>query len=122
MYTDHGIVANNWLKAIMAAEHQPFQPTLMAEQQQMQQRLERLSGRQFDREYTQAQVAVHEKTVPIFQTEARDGQNPMIKDYAQNLIPVLQQHLDEAKILAGETGVVGRATTTGESTGSSTER
>lgn len=122
MYTDHGIVANNWLKAIMAAEHQPFQPTLTAEQQQMQQRLERLSGRQFDREYTQAQVAVHEKTIPIFQTEARDGQNPMIKDYAQNLVPVLQQHLDEAKILAGETGVAGRATNTAESTGSSTQR
>jgi putative membrane protein len=120
MYTDHGIVANNWLKAIMAAEHQPFQPTPTAEQQQMQQRLERLSGRQFDREYTQAQVTDHEKTMPIFQTEARDGQNPMIKNFAQSMIPVLQEHLAEAKILAGETGVAGQAT--GESTGSSTQR
>jgi putative membrane protein len=65
---------------------------------------------------------MHEKTIPIFQTEARDGQNPMIKDYAQNLVPVLQQHLAEAKILVGETGVAGRATNTGESTGSSTQR
>jgi hypothetical protein len=46
----------------------------------------------------------------------------MVKDYAQNLVPVLQQHLDEAKILAGENAVAGRATNTGESTGSSTER
>jgi putative membrane protein len=122
MYTDHGIVANNWLKAIMAAEHQPFQPTPTAEQQQMQQRLERLSGWQFDREYTQAQVTDHEKTIPIFQTEARNGQNPMIKNFAQNMIPVLQEHLAEAKILAGETGVAGRATNTGESTGGSTQR
>ena len=120
MYTDHGIVANNWLKAIMAMERQPVQPTLTAEQQQMQQRLERLSGRQFDREYTQAQVTDHEKTIPIFQTEARGGQNPMIKSFAQNMIPVLQEHLAEAKVLAGETGVAGRAT--GESTGSSTQR
>ena len=120
MYTDHGIVANNWLHAIMAAEHQPFQPTLTAEQRQMQQKLERLSGREFDREYTQAQVTDHEKTIPIFQTEARDGQNPMIKSFAQSMIPVLQEHLAEAKILAGETGVAGQAT--GESTGSSTQR
>jgi putative membrane protein len=122
MYTDHGLVANNWLHVIMAAQNQPFQPTLTAEQQQMQQRLERLSGRQFDREYAQAQVIMHEKTIPIFQTEARDGQNPMIKNFAQNMIPVLQQHLAEAKILAGETGVAGRATNAGESTGSSTQR
>ena len=122
MYTDHGLVANNWLHAIMAAQNQPVQPTLTAEQQQMQQRLERLSGRQFDREYAQAQVTDHEKTIPIFQTEARDGQNPMLKNFAQSMVPVLQEHLAEAKILAGETGVAGRATNTGESTGSSTQR
>lgn len=122
MYTDHGLVANNWLNAITAAQNQPVQPTLTAEQQQMQQRLERLSGRQFDREYAQAQVTDHEKTIPIFQTEARDGQNPMIKNFAQSMIPVLQEHLAEAKVLAGETGVAGRATNTGESTGSSRQR
>ncbi len=122
MYTDHDLVANNWLKAILAAQNQPFQPTLTAEQQQMQQTFERLSGRQFDREYTHAQVTVHEKTIPKFETEARDGQNPMIKDYARNLIPVLQQHLAEAKILAGEGAVAGRAVNLGESTGSSSQR
>jgi putative membrane protein len=122
MYTDHGLTANNWLKAIMAAQNQPFQPTLTAEQQQMQQKLERLSGRQFDREYTQGMVMDHEKTIPVFEREARDGQNPMIKDYAQNLIPVLQQHLDEIKILAGESGVARRGVNSGESTGSSTQR
>ena len=46
----------------------------------------------------------------------------MIKDYAQNLIPVLQQHLAEIKILAGEGGVAGRGVNSGESTGSSTPR
>ena len=122
MYTDHGLTANNWLKAIMAEQNQPFQPTLTAEQQQMQQKLERLSGRQFDREYTQGMVMDHEKTIPVFEREARDGQNPMIKDYAQNLIPVLQQHLDEIKILAGESGVARRGVNSGESTGSSTQR
>ncbi len=122
MYTDHGLTANNWLKAIMAAQNQPFQPAPTPEQQQMLQKLERLSGRQFDREYTQGMVIDHEKTIPVFEREARDGQNPMIKDYAQNLIPVLQQHLDEIKILAGERGVAGRGAIPVESTGSSTQR
>ena len=122
MYTDHELVANNWLKAIMEAQNQPFQPTPTAEQRQMQQKLERLSGRQFDREYTQGMVMDHEKTIPVFEKEARDGQNPMIKDYAHNLVPVLQQHLNEIKILAGESGVAGRGVNSGESTGSSTPR
>src|SRR5271165_6570736 len=107
MYTDHGIVANNWLKEIMAAQHQPFEPTLTAEQRQMQQKLEGLSGREFEREYIQYQVTDHEKTIPIFEKEARDGQNPMIKNFAENLVPVLRQHLDEAKILAGNTAMAG---------------
>ncbi|HUC12369.1 MAG TPA: DUF4142 domain-containing protein [Stellaceae bacterium] len=122
MYTDHGLVANNWLKAIMQAQNQPFQPTPTAEQQQMQQKLERLSGRQFDREYTQGMVMDHEKTIPVFQKEATDGQNRMIKSYAQNLIPVLREHLDQIKILAGEGGVAARDVNAGESTGSSTQR
>lgn len=123
MYTDHGLTANNWLKAIMAAQNQPFQPTLTAEQQQMQQKLERLSGRQFDREYTQFQVVMHEKTIPVFQKEAADGQNPMIKNYAAELTPVLQQHLAEAKLLAGETGVAARrGVIPREESGSSTQR
>ncbi len=75
-----------------------------------------LSGRRFDQEYIQVQVADHEKTIPIFETEAKQGQNTMIKNFAQNMIPVLQQHLAEAKALAG-----GSATTERERS-SATER
>ena len=123
MYTDHGIVANNWLKTILATQAQPFEPTLTTEQQQMHRKLEGLNGRGFDREYIQDQVADHEKTIPVFEKEAGTGQNPMIKSFAGNMIPVLRQHLAEAKALAGETGVAaGRATSTSESSGSSMQR
>ena len=40
MYTDHGLVANNWLKAIMSAQGETLQPTLTAEQKQMRRKLE----------------------------------------------------------------------------------
>jgi putative membrane protein len=101
MYTDHGLVANNWLKTVMAAQGENFQPTLTAQDKEMRRKLETLSGRHFDHEYIQAQVADHEKTIPIFETEAKQGQNTMIKNFAQNMVPVLQQHLAEAKTLAG---------------------
>jgi putative membrane protein len=123
MYTDHDLVANNWLKTIMATQAQPFEPTLTAEQQQIQRKLEGVSGNQFDREYIQNQVADHEKTIPVFEKEAGAGQNPMIKSFAENMIPVLRQHLAEARALAGAPRVAtGRATTTSESSGSSMPR
>jgi putative membrane protein len=123
MYTDHGLVANNWLKAILAAQNETAQPKLTAQDQEMRRRLEGMSGAQFDREYTQGMVADHEKTIPVFETEARDGQNPMIKNFAASLIPVLQQHLAEVKLLAGETGMATRrGGVSGEGSGSSIQR
>lgn len=123
MYTDHGIVAANWLKAILAAQNETAQPKLTAEDQRLRQKLEGLSGAQFDREYIQAQVTAHEKTIPIFETEARDGQNPMLKNFAAELTPVLQQHLAEAKQLAGETGMAARhGLSPREESGSSNQR
>jgi putative membrane protein len=121
MATDHGLVANNWLKAILADENESFQPTLTAQDKQLRRKLEAVSGTQFDREYIQAQVTDHEKTIPVFQKEARDGHNPMIKNFAENLIPVLQQHLAEAKALAAEPGVATvEGSSAAERSGSST--
>lgn len=50
-------------------------------------------------------VQDHEKTIPVFEKEAREGHNPALKSYAESLTPVLQQHLAEAKKLAGTGGV-----------------
>lgn len=123
MYTDHGLVANNWLKAIMSAQGETFEPSLTAEQKQMRQKLEGLSGRQFDREYIEAQVTVHEKTIPKFEAEANQGQNPMLKNFAQSMVPVLQQHLAEARALAGGAATAaGERSNATERSGSSTQR
>jgi putative membrane protein len=120
MATDHGLVANNWLKAILADQRENFQPTLTAQDKALRQKLEGLSGTRFDQEYIQAQVTDHEKTIPVFQQEASAGHNPMIRNFAENLIPVLQQHLDEAKALAGAPAVAGReGTSAAERSGSS---
>ena len=65
-------------------------------------------------------VQVHEKTVPVFEKEAKEGHNLMIKSYAEDLTPVLQKHLAEAKELAGISGVAARVGAAGaERTGTS---
>jgi putative membrane protein len=121
MYTDHGLTANKWLEAILREEHESFQPTLTAEQKQLKQKLEGFSGSQFDQQYIQHMVQDHEKTIPLFEREAKEGHNPMIKTFADSLTPVLQQHLAEAKELAGAGGMAAREGTTGaERAGTST--
>ncbi len=119
MATDHGF-ANKWLEAILREEHESAQPTLTAEQRQEKQRLEGLSGAQFDQQYIQHMVQDHEKTVPLFQKEAKEGHNPAIKSFAENLTPVLEQHLAEAKELAGNNGMAaGQGTNATQRSGSS---
>lgn len=119
MATDHGF-ANKWLESIMREEHESAQPTLTAEQKQEKQRLEGLSGTQFDQQYIQHMVQDHEKTVPLFQKQAKEGHNPAIKSFAENLTPVLEQHLTEAKELAGNNGMAaGQGTNATQRSGSS---
>jgi putative membrane protein len=119
MATDHGL-ANKWLAAILQNEHESFQPTLTAEQSQLKQKLEGLSGAQFDQQYVQHMLQAHEKTVPVFEKEAKEGHNLAIKVYAQNLTPVLEQHLAEVRELAGSSGVAARERAAGpERAGSS---
>jgi putative membrane protein len=123
MYTDHGLTANKWLAAILREQHESFQPALTAEQKQLKQKLEGLSGTQFDQQYVEHMVQDHEKTIPVFEKEAKEGHNPAIKNYAEGLTPVLEQHLTEVKELAGISGVAAKeGTTATEPAGSSTPR
>jgi putative membrane protein len=123
MHTDHELIGLKWLVAILKEEHEPFQPALTAEQKQLKQKLEGLSGSQFDQQYVEAMVQTHEKAVPVFEKEAKEGHNPAIKAYAKDMTSVIEQHLAEAKELAGITGVAAREGASGvEHTGSSTPR
>jgi putative membrane protein len=100
MMTDHGF-ANVRLAAITKRIGvTDFQPKLTMQDQQMQRKLQGLSGEQFDRQYTQMMVRDHKETIPKFRKEEQDGQNRLLKTYAHNLLPVLDQHLAEAEQLA----------------------
>lgn len=60
-------------------------------------RLSRLSGAAFDRAYARDQVTDHQHDISVYKNEAQNGQNPQIKQYAQNTLPVLHEHLSLAR-------------------------
>lgn len=61
--------------------------------------LQKLKGKQFDMHYIHEMVTGHTKAIAAYKKEANDAMNPMIKSYAQDAIPVLQKHLDDAKAI-----------------------
>jgi putative membrane protein len=61
---------------------------------------QKLNGAAFDHRYVQEMIAGHSKAIAIYKKEAADAQNPAVKSYAEQALPVLEKHLDDAKALA----------------------
>jgi putative membrane protein len=60
---------------------------------------QKLKGAAFDHHYIQEMIAGHTKAIAIYKKEAADAQNPALKSYAEQVLPVLEKHLDGAKDL-----------------------
>jgi hypothetical protein len=67
----------------------------------------------------QGQLQAHQTTIALFEQQQKAGENPFLKAFAQQSLPMLAAHLQEAEIQTGHGGVAGRPSgTTGS--GSST--
>ena len=60
---------------------------------------QKLKGTAFDRRYIHEMVAGHTQAIAIYKKEASDAENAALKSYAEEALPVLQKHLDDAKAL-----------------------
>jgi putative membrane protein len=60
---------------------------------------EKLKGKAFDARYMKEMVAGHETAIAAYEKESRDGQNPDLKTYATEALPILHKHADAAKDL-----------------------
>jgi putative membrane protein len=67
-------------------------------------KLSKLSGADFDREYTKMMVSDHKGDIKAFQREARNGAIPSVKDFAAKTLPTLQEHLKLAEELYASAG------------------
>lgn len=96
MVTDHS-QANNDLVS-MGDKMQLTLPTeLDKESQDLKNKLSKLNGAKFDKEYMQAMVDDHQKDLEDFQKEANNAINSDVKDFAAKNTTVIQQHLELAK-------------------------
>ena len=97
-------LANRQLASMIKELHGPMLPTtLTADQRAELQKMQALSGAEFDRQYVQMMVPGHNTEIALFQKEAQDGLNPSIRDFAQNLLPTAKEHLAAVQDLLATT-------------------
>ncbi|MDP4003236.1 DUF4142 domain-containing protein [Methylobacterium sp. NEAU K] len=58
-------------------------------------------GPRFDRLYATQQIQAHRMTIAMTQGYAQGGPNPALRNYAQQALPALQMHYDQAQRLPG---------------------
>jgi putative membrane protein len=87
-----GIVASEKLKVDLPSK-------LEAKHQKLIDDLNAASNEDFDKTYAKQQVDGHQEAVDLFDSYAKKGDNGALKQFAQKTLPVIQEHLAEAKKL-----------------------
>ena len=62
-------------------------------------KLAKLQGKDFTKQYDDMQVSAHKDAVSLFERYAKDGDNPDLKAFAGKTLPHLQEHLKMAQDL-----------------------
>jgi putative membrane protein len=89
--------AGDKLKEAAALEHITLPADLAARDQATYDRLSKLSGADFDRAYAQDMVKDHQQDLQVFDREAKRGKDAAIRGFASETVPMIQQHLEQAK-------------------------
>jgi len=96
MITDHS-KANEELKQLASTKGAVIPTEMTHHENTEMDRLEKLSGKDFDKEYAEHMVKDHKKDVKEFEDAARDATDPDLKTFAQKTLSTLQEHLRMAQ-------------------------
>jgi putative membrane protein len=96
MVDDHS-KANDELKQVASAKGITLPTELDAKHKSKMDKLQKLSGAQFDRAYMDDMVADHKEDVSEFQKQSSSGKDSDLKGFASKTLPTLQEHLKMAQ-------------------------
>ncbi|HYC60648.1 MAG TPA: DUF4142 domain-containing protein [Thermoanaerobaculia bacterium] len=101
MVTDHS-KANAELAQLATTKGLALPTELAGEHQQTHEHLSGLSGAEFDKMYMTHMVTDHEKAVADFDKASTSSTDADLKAWAGKTLPTLQDHLRQAKEVAGK--------------------
>ena len=90
---------NDELKQLAAGGNVSLPDALDSKHQSRTDKLAKLSGAEFDKNYIKDQLKYHQQNVKDFQQEEQYGSVVEVKNFASKALPTLQQHLQLAKDL-----------------------
>ena len=98
MITDHS-KAGDELKQVASNKGAAIPTEMSRKHNATIESLEKLSGREFDKEYIAMMVKDHKKDVKEFEDAVKDVSDPDLKAFAQKNLSVIQDHLRMARDL-----------------------
>jgi len=101
MVEDHS-KANKELAAIVEKKQLNVRREIGQAHSRLAERLSSLQGGAFDRAYMDQMVKDHEKAVRLFQDQAKNGSDPELRQFAEQTLPKLKEHLQMARKVAGQ--------------------
>src|SRR3954469_6756322 len=106
MVQDH-TAANQQLMPILQAKDIQAPTQLDATHRRTMDKLSKMRGAEFDRAYMHEMVEDHDKDVKKFRQQAQHGSDADLKTFAQNTLPVLEQHQKMAHDISKSLTAVG---------------
>lgn len=93
MVEDHS-KANEELKALAAQKNVSIPANINEDAQKKYDDLAAKSGKDFDKAYANLMKDDHEEDIELFESEAKDGKNMELKNWASEKLPTLRHHLE----------------------------
>jgi putative membrane protein len=93
MVNDHGR-ANEELKSLAARKNIPLPTAVEGKHKETMNKLQGLSGAEFDRAYVDDMLEDHEADVQKFESEASNNPDSDVKAFAEKTLPTLRRHLE----------------------------
>jgi predicted outer membrane protein len=75
-----------------------------SDHKKMMDKMGKLSGADFDREYIKQQVADHDKAVSLFEKQSKNGKDPELRAFADRTLPALKEHQQTVRNLNSKVG------------------
>jgi len=110
MVTDHG-AAGKELEALAKKKNYQL-PADIGSHQSTYDKLSKLSGADFDKQYVDEMVDDHEEDLKEFQRQANNGSDPDVKAFAAKGVTMIQKHLDAIKAIQAKMNGGGATTAT----------
>jgi putative membrane protein len=99
LIADHARMSQALAAAATAAGMTPPAPALLPAQQSMLDQL-RTTGPNFDAAFRGVQIGAHQQALQLMQNYAASGDVPVLRNTAQQAIPIVQSHLSQAQMLS----------------------